>query len=456
MTRIETGFAVLVVCLLAATAIPFVVATPTDDEPTDYDLDLERQYEPPVIPDVASATVDGDSYESAQAAIDSAEPGETVVLEGRFEENVTLAVDNVTVRSGDAGALLDAGGEGDVLTVAAENVTVEDLWLRNSGYDAGSEDAGVFVRERADGAILKDLYLSEITFGIWINGADHVHIADSRIEGRTDVARRTDRGNGINLWETEGTVIERTEITDVRDGIFYSWAEGVVSRNNTMWDNRYGVHYMYSNDNRLEHNIAVDNDVGYALMVSNRLTIRDNVAARNDGTSGHGILVKDIERSDISGNVLIENIHGLYIYNAQDNRLADNLLLRNQVGGVTTAGSSGQEVVGNSFVDNDDPVLTTTQDVDVWNGTDRGNYWSNARVVDLNDDGQSEIRHRPAGLVEHLIAENPQAAVFADSPAFDAVRLAESSFPVVEAPGIVDRQPLVESPHEWRQYANHS
>jgi len=68
----------------------------------------------------------------------------------------------------------------------------------------------------------------------------------------------------------------------------------------------------------------------------------------------------------------------------------------------------------------------------------------------------SEIRYRPSGLVEHITAEHPQAAVFANSPSFEAIRLAESSFPVIEAPGVIDRKPLVESPHDWQQYTDRS
>jgi nitrous oxidase accessory protein len=219
-----------------------------------------------------------------------------------------------------------------------------------------------------------------------------------------------------------------------------------------MWDNRYGVHYMYSDDNRLENNLAVDNDVGYALMVSDRLVVENNTAVRNDGTSGHGILLKDIEESTVRGNVLIENTHGLYVYNAQDNRIEGNLMLRNAVGLDDTADSRGQAVVGNSFVHNDDAVVTTTKRVQVWNGTDRGNYWSGARVADRDGDGVSEIRHRPIGIVENLVADHPQAAACASSPAFEAARMAESSFPVIETPGVIDRRPLVEPNHDWRAY----
>lgn len=452
MRRIEVGFLVAVVAMLVVSmSAAFVVGSPSEEPQESFDLDIDREYEPPSVPDQSTATVENESFETAQAAIDAAEPGDTVVLEGRFDERLAVNTSDVTVRASDEGAVIDGGGEGQVLVVGGEDVTVENLWVRNSGYSTEDENAGVFVA--GNGTTLDGLYASEIAYGIWIDGVDDVTVAESRIEGREDVYPMVERGNGIHLWQTEDTTLRDNEITAVRDGIYFSWATNVVAEENTMWNSRYGVHYMYSNENRLENNLAVDNDVGYALMVSEELEIIDNTAVRNTGTSGHGILMKDIWQSNVTGNEVIENSNGLYVYNAQDNRIADNLVLRNGVGIHSTAGSEGQEVVANSFIGNDDPVVTTTQNVESWNGTDRGNYWSDAHTVDLDNDGTSEVRHRPAGLVEHLVNEHPQAAVFADSPAFDAVRLAESSFPVVEAPGIVDRHPLVEPPHDdWRHY----
>lgn len=454
--RVEVGFLVAVVGMLVVSLLaPFVVAAPTDDGETVFDPDIDRNSEPPSVADEPTATVGDRTFERAQDAIDAASPGDTVVLEGQFDERLVVNTSDVSVVAGDGGAVVDADSEGRIVTVDAENVTLEGLWLRDSGDDLDNEDAGVFVAGDADSTVLDGLYLTDITYGIWINGADDVVVRDSRIEGKPSVRRPTDRGNGIHLWETEGTTLRDNEITAVRDGIYFSWSSDVLAANNTMWAVRYGVHYMYSDGNRLVDNVAVDNDVGYALMVSKDLEVRNNTAVRNEGQSGHGILIKDIENSEIAGNVLVENANGLFVYNAQDNQIVDNLVLRNGVGIHHTAGSEDQFVAGNSFIGNDEAVLTTTSGVEVWNGTDRGNYWSDARTVDLDNDGTSEVRYRPAGLVEHLVGKHPQAAVFAESPAFDAVRLAESSFPVVEAPGIVDQHPLAESPHDdWRTYAN--
>lgn len=397
-----------------------------------------------------TATVDGESFASAQAAVDAADPGETVVLDGRFDERVNASVDDLRIVAGEDGAVIDGGGEGRVLTVSGENVTVSGVWVRGSGSDLGTEDAGVFVA--GDRARIESVRITDTAYGIWIDSADEAAIEDVRIDGREDVFPVTDRGNGIHLFETSGTVVRDTEITHTRDGIYFSWATDVLAENNTIRHTRYGVHYMYSDDNTLVDNVAADNGVGYALMVSEGLTVRNNTALRNDGSSGHGVLAKDIEDSTIAGNHLVANRNGLYLYNAQGNRLVDNLIYRNGIG-IHSAAESGSEVVaGNSFVRNERAVRTARNSLVAWNGTDRGNYWSGAQVADRDGDGVSEIRHRPIGIVENLVAENPQAAAFANSPAFEAVRLAESSFPVIETPGVVDRHPLVEPNHDWRAY----
>jgi len=464
--RVEAGF-LAAACVVAVIAVALAVALPVAGSGTADAGDAAAAPNASDAPglsvatDVAAtgvtapdrdgtATLDGESFASAQAAVDAAEPGETVVLDGRFDERVNASVDDLRLVASDRGAAIDGGGEGRVLTVSGENVTVSGVWIRGSGSDLGTEDAGVFVS--GDRARIESVRITDTAYGIWIDSADESVIEDVRIDGREEVFPRTDRGNGIHLYETTGTVVRDSEIADTRDGIYFSWATDVLAENNTIRNTRYGVHYMYSDDNRLVDNVAADNGVGYALMVSEGLTVRNNTALRNDDSSGHGIMAKDIEDSTLAGNHLVANRNGLYLYNAQGNRLVDNLVYRNGIG-IHSAAESGSEVVaGNSFVRNDRAVETVRNSLVAWNGSDRGNYWSGARVADRDGDGVSEIRHRPIGIVENLVADHPQAAAFASSPAFEAVRMAESSFPVIETPGVIDRRPLVEPNHDWRAY----
>lgn len=451
--RSVTTFIVLTVVVFVGAAVG-VAAVPGADSPSkavSVDAQLPELESPEPVTDEGIATLDGTEYDTIQAAADAAEPGATVRLSGRFDEQVRVDTPNLTLVVADGQrAVIDGGGEGDVLTIDAPGVTVEELWVRNSGWNANTEDAGIFVN--SSDARLDSLRLTDVTFGVWVNGVDRVTVTDSTISGRPSVESRTDRGNGIHLWETEDTVVRGNNVTSLRDGIYFSWAEGVEAADNRLWNLRYGVHYMYSNDNLLSDNLAVDNDVGYALMVSERLELRNNTAVDNRGQSGHGIMIKDIENTTISGSVLADNDNGVFMSNSQDIRVVSNLVLENGIGIHATAGSTGETVRKNSFVHNDMQAFTTRNDIVAWNGSGSGNYWSDARTVDRTADGVSEIRHRPAGAVERLLHDNPQAAVFTESPAFAAVRMAEDSFPIVESPGIIDHHPLVDSPHDYQQY----
>ncbi|WP_226005197.1 nitrous oxide reductase family maturation protein NosD [Natrinema salinisoli] len=443
--------AVVLVCSLAGAAVAATSGSAESESVDGWRADVPAVHDVDEPQSDGVATVDDREFDSVQAAVDAADPGDTVRLEGRFDERVVVDTRDVTIAAVERdGAVIDGGGEGTVVEIQAENVTLENVWIRNSGLERADTDSGVVVN--GSNATLSALRLTEIQFGVWIGSVDDVTVEDSIVAGREDVPL-AERGNGIHLWEATDAEVRNNSVTTVRDGIYYQWAEGIVAEGNTMWDMRYGVHYMYSDDNRLEDNVAFDNDVGFALMVSKRLTLLNNTAVNNDGTSGHGILLKDVEDSEVIGNDLVGNGNGLYVHNSQDNRLASNLVLANDVGVHITGGSSGETVSGNSFIRNGEAAFAETKSQTSWNGTDRGNYWSAARVADLDEDGISENRHRPAGTVERLVHEKPQAAVFAQSPAFDAVKLAESSFPVLETPGIVDHRPLADSPHEhWRSY----
>jgi nitrous oxidase accessory protein len=397
-----------------------------------------------------TARVDGTSYESLDAALEAVEPGGEVVVDGVVAGGVTVATPNVTIRSArDAWGVVDGHGEGDVLRIDADGVTLERLWVRNSGYEAAGNDAGVFVD--ADDVTVADSRVTAVTFGVWVDGVYGAEIANTTIVGREDVPDRSNRGNGIQLWRAGDAYVHDNAITDARDGIYYSWASDVTAADNALWDLRYGVHYMYSDDCTLRDNRAFDNDVGYALMVSQDLTIANNTAVNNTGRSGHGLLVKSIDDSTITGNHLVGNDKGLFVYNSLRNELTYNLVLANDVGVHLTAGSDEATVHHNSFVDNGRSVWTDLGTQVVWNAS-AGNYWADATVRDVDDDGISEIRHRPAGLIDRLAREHPLVSVFARSPAVSVIELAESRVPLVEAPGVVDRRPLARPVHDWRVY----
>lgn len=440
----------LVVVLVAAGTVAGSTSVESDRDRVGVTLpEVEENHTQPA--DDGVARVDSDRYETVAAALDAAEPGDTVHLDGRFDERVVVDTPNVTLAAdGPDETVIDGGGEGDVLAVRADGVTVRNLWVHNAGYATESNDAAVVVN--ASGVTVRNSRITEATFGVWLDGVSDARVVNNTITGREEITPLTDRGNGIQIWKTEDSLIENNRITDVRDGIYYSWASEVTARDNTIWNVRYGVHYMYSNDNRLVNNTAANNDAGYALMVSKRLTVVNNTAINNTGSSGHGVLMKSIDDTTVRGNHLVGNGNGLFLYNSLDNEIRRNLVLENDVGVHLTAGSVEERVSNNTFVRNDQPVWAVVGEQVVWNES-VGNYWGSASVTDVDDDGVGDGRYKPAGTVQRLVADHPGARIFTSSPAFDAVKRAERTVPILETPGVVDNRPLTDSPHDnWRRY----
>ncbi len=457
MTRVPEGTgAVLAALLVVAGGVGALVApnpaSASADREVRYDLDVPAEYEFERPTADGTARVDGDSFIDLAAALSAAEPGDTVVLSGRFDGQVNVTTPNVTLTSADGERALLSGTEaGDTLTIAADGVTVDGLWVADSGPDADTNDAGIVVD--GHGVTVRHSRVTNVTFGIWVDGVSDARLVDNTIVGRESVENRASRGNGIQLWEADDAYVANNRITDARDGIYYSWAKNVVAENNTLWDLRYGVHYMYSDGNTLANNTAVGNDVGYALMVSENLTIRDNVAVNNRGQSGHGIMVKSVDDSTIAGNHVVGNEQGLFVYNSLGNEVTRNLVVENDVGVHLSAGSVDGTVYANSFVRNDRSVRDDVGSQVVWTVDGVGNYWSKASVPDADGDGIGDARYRPTSAVQRLTDDRPGARAFLGSPAYDVVRTAESRLPIVESPGVVDRRPLAEPIHaDWRRY----
>ena len=137
-------------------------------------------------------TGSGQHFTALDEALAAAKPGDALeIAPGTYTGNFT--VDRpLTLRAGPGGGdrpVLDAGGEGTVLTIVAPGVTVEGLSLRNSGKVSTPwtiwGDAAVFVD--ADGAILRNLVISGNDWGIVVSrGAGTRTEPPSTVENRHD------------------------------------------------------------------------------------------------------------------------------------------------------------------------------------------------------------------------------------------------------------------------------
>lgn len=350
-----------------------------------------------------------------------------------------VVIDKPLAIEGQPGAVVDGGGHGRVIQVSAPDVTIRAVDVTGSGLDLEAMDAGIFLDKAAVRAVVADNRVLDNLVGVYVWGA-----ADARVEGNTIVGRQdlrvNERGNGISLWNAPGARIAHNRINHGRDGIFVT-----TSRRNSFVGNhfnnvRFAVHYMYCNDSEVSDNVSEGNYVGFALMYSSGLTVSGNVSR---GDRDHGVLLNYTNGSQVTGNRVTGGEKCVFVYNANKNRIADNLFQDCGIGIHFTAGSERNVMTGNAFVANQVQVkYVGTRDV-VWAEGRRGNYWSDNPAFDLDGDGIADTAYRPNDVVDRVVWAVPLAKLLLNSPAVQVVRWSQAQFPALTPGGVVDPAPLM-------------
>jgi nitrous oxidase accessory protein len=375
-------------------------------------------------------------------ALASAAPGDHLVLAAGHHGG-PIVIDRPLTLEGVPDAVLDAGGVGHVVTLDAPQVVLRALTVTGSGSDLAAEDSGIFVTARGAGAVIEDNRLADNLIGVNLKGPSAAVVRHNRIEGRHD-ARMSERGNGVSIWNSPGSVVEGNEISFGRDGIFVVTSRDNVFRDNRFRELRYAIHYMYANKGTVVGNDSAGNHVGYALMYSAGLTVQGN---RSHGDRDHGLLLNYANGARIEGNAVVRGGEKcVFIYNSNKNVFRGNWFEGCQIGIHFTAGSEGNAIAGNAFIGNQTQVkYVGTRHLD-WSAAGRGNYWSDNPAFDLNGDGTADQSYRPNDLVDQLVWRYPLAKLLLNSPAVQTVRFAQTRFPALLPGGVVDSAPLMVPP----------
>jgi nitrous oxidase accessory protein len=381
---------------------------------------------------------------SLQRAIQQATPGDRLLLqEGVYAGSILI--DRTLQLLGSVGSIVDGQGMGRVVTVAAADVVVRGVTVQHSGTSLATEDSGIFVTSDGDRALIDGNQLQHNLIGVYLKGPDNAVVRGNDITGSTD-PHVNDRGNGVQLWNTPGSVVEDNDIRYGRDGIFVTTSRNNVFRGNRLRDLRFAIHYMYTNDSEVSDNHSTGNHVGYALMYSDRLQISSNVS---DGDRDRGMFFNYANHSEIKGNRVTGGAEKcVFIYNANVNRFHGNTFTDCQVGIHFTAGSERNQVYENAFVNNRTQVkYVGTRHIE-WSLDGQGNYWSDNMAFDLDNDGVADQAYRPNDLVDQIVWRHPMAKLLLNSPAVQVLRWAQSEFPALHPGGVSDSAPLMALPQQ--------
>ena len=376
---------------------------------------------------------------SLAAAIAGASPGDVLVLaDGVHAGPVTI--DRPLTISGSRGAVVDGQGRGSVMTISAEDVTLTGFTVTGSGRVNQELDAGVKILEGADRARIEKLLVTGNMHGIDVHGGRDAVVSANEIIG-TDSVRMNERGNGIYVWNSPGTLLENNVIRYGRDGIFSNASADSIYRGNVMRDLRFAVHFMYTRNTEVSGNISIGNHLGFAIMFSNKARILDNLSL---GDREHGLMLNYANNADVTGNLVRGGTKKcLFIYNAHKNLIWDNRFEGCGIGIHFTAGSEKNVLTGNAFIANREQVkYVGTRNME-WSHGGRGNFWSDHPAFDLNGDGIADSFYRPNDLMDQILWSQPAASLLIGSPAVQLVRWSQRDFPATLPGGVRDSAPLM-------------
>ncbi len=381
------------------------------------------------------------------AAVAAAPAGATLVVDGGVHRG-QLRLERKICLMGRAGAVLDGGGVGTVVRIAAAGVELRGLAIQGTGESLMAEDAGVRI-EKAAGVRLAQLELRDCLYGIFATGCEKLQVDGCRFVGKElpDVRR----GDAVHAWGCNHARFTGNRIERGRDVVLW-YSTGTTFDDNVVAHGRYGLHYMYSDQNSFRRNRFESNQVGAVLMYGRGLEGEGNTFLRAQGVGSCGLLVKDADDIALTGNRLVANATGLLLDGAPLSprgqvRIAGNLIARNDVGLEVSSESKGIVFIGNSFSGNRVQVQVLGSGPagdNVWAEDGRGNFWSDAVPYDRDGDGVSEIPYRLESTFESLAGRNPSLSFFEASPACEALDQAARLFPIL-APELrlVDPKPLV-------------
>ncbi len=371
---------------------------------------------------------------SIQEVIDNAAKGDTIYIKkGQYHGN--LVINKSIILKGEAGALISGSGEGNTIEINAPNVTIENLMIEKSG----KKDTNAVIWVESSNNIIQNNVLKDVHFGIYVNKGSNNQIVNNQIIGYR--GHFATKGNGIHLFYAEDTSLIGNKIYDTQDGVYFDFAKRSTLKNNEVSHVRYGYHVMYAKEGLIENNISSENITGAMIMDAADFRFIDNVITKNLNYRGHGVLIFDSDRIEITNNNVTYNNTGLSLQDARDCKIENNLFAGNYIGLDLKDKNERNTMVHNNFIGNivQTKIFTKVEPMDI---NEQGNYWDDYSGLDLDGDGIGEIPYESGKLFDKLVEENPTLQFFFESPTIKLWSSIERIFPAFSSDKGMDRYPL--------------
>ncbi|MGM0933546.1 MAG: nitrous oxide reductase family maturation protein NosD [Bacteroidota bacterium] len=372
-----------------------------------------------------------------QAAVDMAENGDVIrIKSGTYKEHDITIIDKSLTIIGEGLPVIDAEMEGTAINIRAENFSIEGLKIINVGRSHTNDFAGILVSNSKNFEV-KNNRLDQVFFGILLERSSEGIISGNKVT--SNAKDQATSGNGVHIWKSEKITVKNNEVIGLRDGIYLEFVNNSEIIDNLCKDNlRYGLHFMFSDNDLYKGNIFENNGAGVAVMYSKFIDMQDNQFRKNWGSASYGLLLKEINDSELKNNIFEDNTIAISADNTNRINYIENDFKNNGYA-IRIRGAVYDNIFErNNFLYNSFDVAYTGRLND---NKFNNNYWSGYSGYDLDKDGIGDVPFRPVTLFSYLVNRTPEAIVLLRSMFIDMLDFSEKVSPIFTPADLIDEQP---------------
>jgi len=364
-------------------------------------------------------------------------PGGTLQLEpGTYSGPVVI--DRPITIEGSGRAIIDGGGEGTVVSVVSDAVTLRGLRIVGSGESHDQLDAGIALA--ANEARIENNVIEDVLFGIQLKKAHDNELRGNRVSSR--VAEPSLRGEGLRLWQSSDNLIADNVFEGVRD-LFITNSPDNRFVGNRVRNSRIAMEFVFSPGNQVEGSLIEENDRGIVIVYSDGMQLRGNRFQHLRAFAGAALSLKESSQVLIEGNQVLHCAVGLTanapIHPENVFRMSNNRFAFNDIALYFYGEKGGHVIEGNRFEHNLRQVAVS-HPVSARHHEWRDNHWDDYQGFDLNGDGTGDTPYELYLYSDRIWMDRPMTQFFRGAPVMQAIDFAERLLPFSE-PELVLRDP---------------
>lgn len=380
----------------------------------------------------------GKTYQHIKKAIAVAHNFDTLEIYPGIYKEGNIVVEKSLYIKGINYPILDGEKKHEVLSIKANNTTIDGLNIQRSGYATLDDPGGLKVYDAQHVTIINNKFIDNF-FGIYIQYGKHCLVKNNTIEAYGIAEEQI--GNGIHCWKSDSLQIIGNHVTGHRDGIYFEFVTGsIIWRNISTKNIRYGLHFMFSNNDSYISNVFKKNGSGVSVMFTHNVKMFNNYFIENWGDATYGLLLKEISDCYLFNNRFSANTAGIYMEGTNRMHIEKCVFENNGWGMKIQASCMDNIIKQNNFIGNTFDVSTNGSLV---LNTFEHNFWDKYQGYDLDKNNIGDVPYHPLSLFSVIVETNGPVMILYQS--FFALLLDQSEkvMPSITPDNFIDLEPLM-------------